>query len=127
MCGYGVKKYFWVAASDKSPPSLPPTTTPAPLPPQQQRLEILQRDVRSFFHSNSRADSSTSAAKGAAAGNRPSQAAASKSGTGWAQEAVKRKALVLEDQAAMLVHAEQIRAAHQLIDEQVGQLMRQTR
>jgi len=66
---------------------------PAPSPPQQQQQQqqpqqqpqqqqhrlalkgIFQRDARSL---NSRAESSTSAAKAAAAGNQPSQAATSK-------------------------------------------------
>ena len=33
----------------------------------------------------------------------------------------------MKDQAAMLAHAEQIRATQQLTNEQVGQLVRQTR
>ena len=39
----------------------------------------------------------------------------------------KKATRFLKDQAAMLAHAEQIGAAQQLTDEQVGQLERQTR
>jgi hypothetical protein len=45
----------------------------------------------------------------------------------WQGEAVEEGVGELEDQAAMLAHAELIRAAQQLTDEQVGQLVQQTR
>ena len=44
----------------------------------------------------------------------------------WQGEAVEEGVGELEDQAAMLAHTEQIRAQH-LTDEQVGQLVRQTK
>jgi len=50
-------------------------------------------------------------------------------GAGSSDEKVswQAKEKALEDQAVMLAHAEQIRAAQQLTDEQVGQLVQQTR
>jgi len=42
----------------------------------------------------------------------------------WQVEAVEEGVGISKDQAAMPAHAEQIRSAQQLTDEQVGQLVR---